>query len=274
MPNNLKLSKDSSDSSADGRFAGKTFLITGGSDRGIGGAVAERLAKEGARIAIASLHEPARLMRKLARLTTEAAFFPCDITDNSQVKATVAAVAEKFGQLDTLVNNAGVEIARPFEEFTEDQWEGLLDVNLHGAIRMTRACLPHLANGGVIVNVTSALAFGGCASFSIYSASKAGLVGLTQSLAMELSPRKIRVVCVAPGLVATPMTYKHIDHLDDDAKRQIADSHPLGPGLPHDVAAAIAFLASDDARWITGVTLPLGWLQQYRLPVDHFLKAA
>jgi 3-oxoacyl-[acyl-carrier protein] reductase len=170
------------------------------------------------------------------------------------------------------VNNAGVEIARPFEQFTEPQWAEVLDVNLNGAIRVTQASLPHLASpGGVIVNVASVLALGGCPSFSIYSASKAGLVGLTQSLAWEFAPRRIRVVAVAPGLVMTPMVRKHVNHLTPEIWARIESCHPLGAGLPHDVAGAVAFLASDDARWITGVTLPLGWASHYPLPVDQFM---
>ena len=135
---------------------------------------------------------------------------------------------------------------------------------------MARTCLAGMQSGSVIVNVASALALGGCANVSIYSASKAGLVGFTQSLAMELAPRRIRVVGVAPGVVATPMTLRHFENLTDDGHRQLAASHPLGTGWPQDVAAVVAFLASDEARWITGATIPLGWMPQFPLPVEQF----
>ena len=98
------------------------------------------------------------------------------------------------------------------------------------------------------------------------------MIGFTQSLAWELAPRKIRVVAVAPGLVDTPMTHKHIEHLTPESWKQIQACHPLGVGSPHDVASAVAFLASSDARWITGVTLPLGYAAAYPLPTGVFLN--
>lgn len=180
---------------------------------------------------------------------------------------------EEFGKIDILVNNAGVEIARPFHKFTEQQWRQLLAVNLDGAIAMTHAVLGRLTEpGGVVINIASALGLGGCAGFSIYSASKAGLIGFTQSLAWELAPRRIRVVAVAPGLVHTPMIHKHIEHLSPEDRKQVEACHPLGIGSPHDVASAVAFLASEEARWITGVTLPLGWSQHYPLPTKSLMR--
>jgi len=257
------------------RFSGKTVLITGASDRGIGGAIAERLSREGASLAMIGRHEPKRLLKRLERSQAQTFYTHCDITKTDEVATAVEQSLAHFGRIDVLINNAGVEYARPFEQFSDDQWEGLLDVNLHGAIRVTRAVLPHLPSpGGAIVNVSSALALGGCPSFTIYSAAKAGLIGLTQSLAWELAPRKIRVVAIAPALVATPMTLKHLEHLTEDVHKQLEMIHPLGVGLPHDVAGAVAFLASDDAAWITGVTLPLGWAPQYALPVQQFMDAA
>ena len=254
------------------RFIGKVAVITGASDRGIGGAIAERLAQEGAAVALFSRNEPKRLLKRLQRAQRDTQWIRCDVTAAEDVRQSVAQAMERFGKIDVLVNNAGVEYARPFEEFTDEQWQNLLDVNLHGAIRLMRAVLPHLPSpGGVIVNVASALALGGCPSFSIYSAGKAGLIGLTQSLAWELAPRKIRAVAIAPALVATPMTLKHLEHLTPQVHAHLEANHPLGVGLPHDVSGAVAFLASDDARWITGVTLPLGWGPHYALPVEQFM---
>jgi NAD(P)-dependent dehydrogenase (short-subunit alcohol dehydrogenase family) len=257
------------------RFLGKTVVVTGASDQGIGGAVAERLAREGASIAILSRSEPKRLLKRLNRLGRGVLCTSCDVTKADQVQRAVEQTVSQFGQIDVMVNNAGVEYARPFEKFTDDQWQGLLEVNLHGAIRMCQAVLPHFPEtGGAIVNVASALALGGCPSFTIYSAAKAGLIGLTQSLAWELAPRKIRVVAIAPALVATPMTLKHMQHLTADVNKQLEAIHPLGVGLPHDVAGAVAFLGSNDAAWITGITLPLGWAPHYALPVSHFMAPA
>ena len=254
------------------RFVGKAAVVTGASDRGIGGAIAERLASEGAAVSLLLRSEPKRLLKRLERQKARAAWIPCDVTKNEQVREAIQRSHAEFGRIDVLVNNAGVEYAKPFEQFGDDEWQELLDVNLHGAIRLTRAVLPHLPSpGGVIVNVASTLALGGCPSFTIYSAAKAGLIGLTQSLAWELAPRKIRVVAIAPALVATPMTLKHLEHLTPQVQTHLESIHPLGVGLPHDVSGAVAYLASDDAAWVTGITLPLGWAPQYALPVEQFM---
>jgi NAD(P)-dependent dehydrogenase (short-subunit alcohol dehydrogenase family) len=173
----------------------------------------------------------------------------------------------EFGKIDVVVNNAGVELARPLEKFSDADWKELLDVNLNGAIAVAQATLPYLPQpGGVIVNIASALGLAGCPGYSIYSASKAGLIGFTQSLAWELAPQRIRVVAVAPALVYTPMVHKYMSQITPALWQQIEACHPLGIGGPGDVAAAVAFLASSDARWITGVTLPLGWAANFPLP--------
>lgn len=256
------------------RFHGKVAIITGASDKGIGGAIAERLAREGAAVYLTSLLEPKRLLKRLQRIGCRAQFVPGDIRNRNDVRTLVDACLGQFGQIDILINNAGIESAKSLAEFAEDRWREIVEVNLMGAISVSQCAAPRMAEtGGVIVNVASALGLAGCGGFAAYSASKAGLIGFTQSLAWELAPRRIRVVAVAPGLVHTPMIHKHIEHLTADTKRQIEACHPLGIGLPHDVASAVAFLASDDARWITGVTLPLGWAPHYPLPTQQFMMS-
>lgn len=265
--------KSPTESAAAPRYAGKVALITGASDRGIGGAIAMRLASEGAAIAMFSRTAPTRLLKRLEKIDHGAVFTSGDVTADEDIRRAVDDCMGEFGKIDVVVNNAGVEIARALDKFNDDEWRQVLDVNLNGAIAVARAALPHLAEpGGVIVNVSSALALGGCPGFSVYSASKAALVGFTQSLAWELAPRQQRVVAVAPGLVHTPMIHKHLASLTPEVERQIEASHPLGMGMPDDVAAAVAFLASDEARWITGITLPLGWAQHYPLPTEQFLS--
>jgi NAD(P)-dependent dehydrogenase (short-subunit alcohol dehydrogenase family) len=249
------------------RFAGKVALITGASDRGIGGEIAVRLSREGAGVALMSRRMPDRLLKKVTRFQHGAVHTAGDITKKADIARAIDDCLDEFGKIDILVNNAGVEQARSLDKFNDEDWRRLIDINLNGAIAVTQAVLAHLTSpGGVIVNIASALALGGCPGFSIYSASKAGLIGFTQSLAWELAPKGIRVVAVAPGLVHTPMIHKHVSQLTPDVWAQIEACHPLGMGRPDDVAAAVAFLASSDARWITGVSLPLGWTHHYPLP--------
>jgi NAD(P)-dependent dehydrogenase (short-subunit alcohol dehydrogenase family) len=257
-----------------GRFSRKTALITGASDHGIGGAIASRLTNEGAAVALASRSEPKRLLEQLRRRHRHFEYLSCDVTCEEQVQAAVAACQARFGTLDILVNNAGVDHVRRLEDLDDATLMEIINTNLVGSIRMARAMLPHLRSpGGVIVNVSSALSLAGCAGFSVYSASKAGLNGFTQSLAWELAPRGIRVVAVAPGVVLTNMSAKYSEQLSLDAVNKLRESHPLDVGLAGDVAAAVAFLASDEARWITGLTLPLGWAPSLLLPADECMTA-
>ncbi|QDU27438.1 3-oxoacyl-[acyl-carrier-protein] reductase FabG [Anatilimnocola aggregata] len=250
------------------RFAGKVAIITGTSDRGIGGATALRMADEGASLVMVSRHLPERLLKRLEKTTAPHVHMLADITIPEDVEKIVATCREKFGKLDILINNAGIEVASRLVDSSEAEWRNLLDVNLNGSIALTKAALPQLSQpGGVIVNVASALGLAGCAGFSVYSASKAGLIGFTQSLAWEVAKQGIRVVAVAPGLVVTPMVQKHTSKLTHETWAQLEACHPLGVGRAADVAAAITFLASEDARWITGITLPLGFAHQYPLPV-------
>lgn len=253
-----------------GRYSHKVVLITGSSDRGIGGAIAIRLANEGAAVALASRTEPKRLLQQLRRRHRSFEFLCCDVTREEQVQAAVAACQARFGALDVLVNNAGVDRVSRLEDLDDATLAEIIDTNLVGSIRMARAALPHLRSpGGVIVNVSSALSLAGCAGFSVYSASKAGLNGFTQSLAWELAPRGIRVVAVAPGVVLTSMSAKYFEQSSPSALKKLRELHPLDVGLASDVAAAVSFLASDEARWITGVTLPLGWAPSLPLPTDE-----
>jgi 3-oxoacyl-[acyl-carrier protein] reductase len=249
------------------RLHGKVAVITGVSDRGIGGAIAERLAEDGAAVVLLWMDRPERLINRLERLGRPYIDTRCDITSTESIREAVDACMSEFGQVDILVNNAGIEDVHPFENGRDDVWERILDVNLLGTMRMTRGVLPFLTEPeGVIVNISSVLGLAGCPGFGAYSATKAGLIGLTQSLAAELAPRRMRVVGVAPALVFTPMMKRHISEGGAALEESLDQSHPLGIGAGRDVAAAVAFLASPDARWITGTTLPLGWMPNFPLP--------
>lgn len=255
-----------------GRFQDQVVVITGVSDRGIGGAIAERLASEGAAIAILWHERPTRLINRLTKRNAEFIELNSDVTSQESVLASIQAVVERFGRIDVLVNNAGVDHTGALEETTDDAWQQVVDVNLTGSMRMIRETLPHLADRtSAIVNLASVLGIAGCAGFPAYSATKAGIIGLTQSLAMELAPRGIRAVCIAPALVHTPMTHKYVAGMTSQTAEQIEQSHPLGVGTPQDVASVVAFIASSEARWITGITVPLGWSAAFPLPLQQFL---
>ncbi|MCX4823698.1 SDR family oxidoreductase [Streptomyces sp. NBC_01142] len=233
------------------RFEGYGVLITGGA-RGIGEATARRLASEGARVLVADVDE-ARAA-KTAGSIEGADSFGCDVSDRTAVEAAVAYAVERFGALDVLVNNA--HSCSPDTPLLEDQpdesWHRDLDITLTGAFRCARAALPHLAatGRGAIVNIGSVNGeqdFGNHA----YSAAKAGLASLTRTLAGDAAPRGVRVNQINPGTVRTPTWSGREARI-----AQLDGVYPLGRvGEPEDIAAAVAFLASRDAAWITGTTL-------------------
>jgi NAD(P)-dependent dehydrogenase (short-subunit alcohol dehydrogenase family) len=241
------------------RFEGYGVLITG-AGRGIGEAIARRLAGEGARVLVTDLDgdraEKAAAGVREAGGVAEAVV--CDVADRDSVEAAVAYAVQRFGTLDVLVNNAHSchPDAPLFEDGTDDSWHQDLDVTLTGAYRCARAALPHLAAAparrGAIVSIGSVNGeqdFGNHA----YSAAKAGLAGLTRTLAGHAASRGVRVNLVAPGTVRTDGWAGR-----EAGLRAAAGHYPLGRvGLPDDIAAAVAFLASRDAAWITGVTLPV-----------------
>ncbi|MGW9133777.1 SDR family NAD(P)-dependent oxidoreductase [Streptomyces sp. NPDC055681] len=237
------------------RFDGYGVLITG-AGQGIGAATARRLAGEGARVLVTDLdgdraEHTAAAIRKTGA-TAEA--LPCDVGDRAAVEAAVTRAVEAFGTLDVLVNNAYrcTPDTPLFEDEPDDVWQGDLDATLTGPYRCARAALPHLvASGrGAIVNIGSVNGeqdFGNHA----YSAAKAGLGSLTRTLAGHAGPRGVRVNLVAPGTIRTDAWAGRDLELD-----RVSAVYPLGRvGEPDDIAAAVAFLASRDAAWITGTTL-------------------
>ncbi|MET7858386.1 SDR family NAD(P)-dependent oxidoreductase [Streptomyces sp. NPDC005318] len=239
----------------DSRFDGYGVLITG-AGQGIGAATARRLAGEGARVLVTDLdgdraERAAAAIRKSGG-TAEA--LACDVGDRAAVEAAVARTVDAFGSLDVLVNNAyGCTPDAPlFEDEPDDVWQRDLDATLTGPYRCSRAALPHLvASGrGAIVNIGSV---NGEQSFGnhAYSAAKAGLGSLTRTLAGHAGPRGVRVNLVAPGTIRTDAWAGRDAELD-----RVSTVYPLGRvGEPDDIAAAVAFLASRDASWITGTTL-------------------
>jgi len=237
------------------RFEGYGVLVTGAA-RGIGAATARRLAEEGARVLVTDVDAPAArtTAAALRDLGLKADAAGCDVADRASVEAAVAHAVEAFGRLDVLVNNACscAPDAPLFEEEPDDVWARDLDVTLTGAYRCARAALPHLAASGrgAVVNIGSVNGLQDYGNHA-YSAAKAGLGSLTRTLAGHAAPRGVRVNLVAPGTVRTTPWEDREDDLE-----AVRGLYPLGRvGEPEDIAAAVAFLASPDASWITGTTL-------------------
>ncbi|MFE7271638.1 SDR family NAD(P)-dependent oxidoreductase [Streptomyces sp. NPDC057623] len=237
------------------RFAGYAVLITGAA-RGIGAATARRFAEEGARVLVTDRDGPEaeRTAAELRGRGLVARASACDVTDPAAVEAAVAGAVEAFGSLDVLVNSAAscTPDTPLFEDGPDDAWARDLDVTLTGTYRCCRAALPHLAAGGhgAIVNIGSVNALQDFGNHA-YSAAKAGLGSLTRTLAGHAAARGVRVNLVTPGTVRTSAW----EGRDADLAA-VRPLYPLGRvGEPEDIAAAVAFLASRDAAWITGTTL-------------------
>ncbi|MBN62692.1 MAG: 3-oxoacyl-[acyl-carrier-protein] reductase [Gemmatimonadetes bacterium] len=239
-----------------GLLDGKVALVTGGS-RGIGRAIALRLGQEGADVAVCARNVEAagEVASEIEGLGRKCLVRACDVADAEQAGALIAATIEELGQLDILVNNAGVTRDNLLMRMKEEDWDEVLAINLKGAFNCARAAVrPMLkARGGRIVNITSVVGLQGNAGQVNYAASKAGLIGLTKSLARELASRGITANAVAPGLVPeTGMT----GELAAEVQQQMLSAVPLGrAGTPEDVAHAVAFLASEQAAYITGQVL-------------------
>lgn len=239
------------------RFEGTAALVTGAS-AGIGAAIARRLALEGASVLLGARREElcARHAEAIAAEGGQAAAVALDVTDDASLRAAVQHAADEFGGLDVVVVNAGIEMVKPFSALRDEDWDAILKVNLVGASRTVRAAMPLLArSGGAVVMVASMAGVEGAAALSAYAASKGGMIAFARSLAKELAPRNIRVNAVAPGMVETEMLGRITKRWTPDQVEAMRRAHPLGFGRAEDVAAAVAFLASCDARWITGCVL-------------------
>lgn len=230
----------------------KISIVTGAS-RGIGKSIACTLAEYGSTVVCISRHteDVKTVADEINKNGGKASSRACDVSDQASVDSLIKSVQSEFGRMDILVNNAGVTRDGLIMRMSDDDWNTVLDINLKGVFHTIKAISRTMMKQkyGRIINISSVVGITGNAGQSNYAASKAGLVGLTKSMAQELAPRGITVNCIAPGYIETDMT----DGLTDSVKEDLVKQIPLGRiGKPEEVAAMVLFLASDEAEYITG----------------------
>lgn len=233
-------------------LTGKNALVTGASG-GIGGAIAKALHAQGATVALSGTRvEPLEALA--AELGSRAHVLPCNLSDAEAVNALPKQAVEAMGSLDILVNNAGITRDNLFMRMSDDEWSSVLDVNLTSTMRLCKGAIRGMmkARWGRIINISSVVGATGNPGQANYAASKAGMVGMSKSIAYEVASRGITVNCVAPGFITTAMTEK----LTDDQKSGILTNVPAGRmGDSDEIAAAVVYLASVEAAYVTGATL-------------------
>ena len=232
------------------RFKDKVCIVTGGGS-GIGRATCERFAAEGGKVLVVDLNPEHghQTVRAIGARGGRADFAKCDVSNSAEVQAAVKKAMDDWHRIDVLVNNAAMMIFQPVVELGEADWDRVMAVNLKSIFMFCKHAIPHMPPGGAIVNTSSVHAHQSEAGVAPYAASKGGLEAFVRVLALELRHRKIRVNCVAPGAVDSPMLWNNPNVRSGKEKVQVA------VGEPEDIAAAICFLASDEARFINGTTL-------------------
>ena len=250
---------------ASGRLAGKAAFVTGAS-RGIGEAIARRFAEEGAKVALAARDEAScqKIAADIVRRGGEAIALGCDVTLAISVSNAIAAAVARWGRIDILVNNAGLGGATPLDDPDDSRWNAILATNLTAVFRVTREAAPFLSAGGRVINVSSVLGRFGVPGFSAYAAAKHGVIGLTRTHALELAPRQITVNALVPGWVETDIAREGFRRLgakgggEQEGREKAAKMAPLGRLIePREVAGLAAYLASDDAKSVTGQAITI-----------------
>lgn len=233
----------------------KTALITGAGS-GIGATIAERFARAGYRVALFDINEntAVEVAGRMER-PEETIAFGGDVANEADVREAVRRTVQKFGSLDVLVNNAGIEIYGTVVELTPEQWDRQMAVNLRGAYLFSKYAIPEMRRGGAIVHISSAHAHVSWPRCPAYDATKAGVIGLTRAMAIDHGRQGIRVNAICPGYISTPMLEKAFA-LGECDREAVLKFHPLGRiGTPMDVAEATLFLASEAASFISGTVL-------------------
>lgn len=233
------------------RLSGKSAIITGGGS-GIGKAIAEAFAREGANVLIAGRHQ-AKLDDAAQEIGPGCLAVAADVSKADEVEHLVKTAVDKFNRIDVLVNNTGILLPGTAELLSEEEFDQTFNVNVRGPWLLARAVLPHMrtAGGGSIINIGSVLSTLGARNRVAYSASKGALLAITRAMALDHAAEKIRVNCICPGIVETEMVARF--SMDESARRQRLAWHPLGRfGQPEDIAGLAVFLASDESAWTTG----------------------
>lgn len=232
------------------RFRDKVAIVTGATS-GIGLAIAKRFAAEGARVVVAARSAREAMADELkVSGAPDALSAACDVAIESQVQAVTQSALDRFGRLDVVVNNAGVMLFKPLEQYTAEDWQTVIGVDLLGAVHFTKQAFLAMTAGGAIVNVSSIHALMTSPLVAPYAAAKAAVVSLTRSAAIEGKAKGIRANVVLPGAIDTPMLWDN-----PNVKSGAEKIDPKDVGRPEDIAAAVAFLASEDAAFITGTAL-------------------
>ena len=232
------------------RFDGKVCIVSGGGS-GIGKAACQQFAREGGKVIVADLNQQhgEETVQEIGRAQGEAIFVQCDVGNPDDVKAAIKAAVDRWGKIDVVVNDAAMMTFQPIVDLPEEDFDKVLNVNLRSVFLFCKYAAPHMPPGSAIVNISSVHAHRTTRNVVPYASSKGGMEAFTRGFAEEIAPNKIRINCVAPGAVDTPMLWNNPNVKNGIEKVSGAI------GQPEDIAAAICFLASPEARFITGTTL-------------------